>query len=131
MIVVYIGGPFRAATAYKVFQNINKAEALAYEVWAAGMVAICPHNNTRHFDGELTDSVWLDGDLELLKRSDAMILVEGWERSKGASAEVAFAQDQGIPVFTTIQNLLEWKGLSQGTRRRWVSAVHVANGTQS
>lgn len=109
MIVVYIAGPFRGANAWEVHQNIERAQALAYQVWEAGMVALCPHNNTRHFDGALTDTVWLQGDLELLRRSDAVLLTEDWTRSDGAKAEMLYAVDYDIPVFKTLAKLVEWK----------------------
>jgi len=105
MRVIYIAGPFRGASAWAVHQNIERAEALAYQVWEAGFVALCPHNNTRHFDGTLTDEVWLKGDLELLSRCDAVLTVPGWQSSRGTVAEVEYAQQLGLPVFETLNEL--------------------------
>lgn len=120
MIVVYIAGPYRGANAWEVHQNIERAQALAYEVWEAGMVAICPHNNTRHFDGTLTDEVWLEGDLELLRRSDAILMTPRWAMSVGASAERLAAIAAGIPVYYTARELTtrpptsRWKEPTRG-----------------
>lgn len=97
--VIYIAGPFRAANAWEVELNIRCAEELALEVWRVGGVALCPHLNTRHFSGTMPDEVWLAGDLELLHRCDAVMLVPGWESSKGANHEVAVAINNGIRVF--------------------------------
>lgn len=108
MKVVYIAGRFRGMNAYAVHKNCNAAEDMAYKVWSAGLVALCPHNNTRHFDGCLTDAVWLTGDLELLKRCDAMILVDGWKQSNGALAERDFALACGLPVFEHFVDLIAW-----------------------
>ena len=105
MIVVYIAGPFRGANAWEVERHAQSAEVLAYEVWALGMVALCPHNNTRHFDGVLNDGIWLSGDLELLGRCDAILMVPGWETSIGAMAERTFALTRGIPVYDDLNNL--------------------------
>lgn len=99
MKVVYVAGPYRAGTAYQVEQNINAARAVALEWWRRGWVAICPHANTAHFDGELPDQVWLDGDKELVRRCDALALVEGWDRSTGALGELGVALKLGIPVY--------------------------------
>lgn len=109
MIVVYIAGPFRGPDAYAVHLNCNKAEATAFAVWTSGMVALCPHNNTRHFDGALTDKVWLDGDLELLSRCDALLVSPGWDKSRGALAEIAFAEGKDIPIFYGMDQLLKYK----------------------
>lgn len=106
--VIYVAGPFRASTHYALQANIRNAERLALEVWKLGAVAICPHKNTEFFTGEIPDEAFLTGDLELLRRCDAVILTEDWERSSGARAEVVFAREKGIPVFKTLALLREW-----------------------
>lgn len=107
MKVVYIAGKFRGNSAWEVELNIREAEELAFRVWKAGYVALCPHTNTRFFDGALPNHVWLDGDIELLKRCDALITATNWESSSGAKAEVAFAQANNIPVVHTLTELIE------------------------
>lgn len=105
-MVVYIAGPFRAKSDWGRHKNIEKAQALAFQVWEEGFVALCPHNNTRHFDGSLPDHVWLNGDLRLLSKCDAILMVEGWETSTGARAEMLYAEAHGIQVFETLAELL-------------------------
>lgn len=109
MIVVYIAGPFRAESPWCVEQNVRRAELLALEVWSAGAVALCPHLNTRYYSGALHDSVWLHGDEELLLRCDAVLTVDGWENSQGALSEVALARRNGMSVFHSIGEFLEWQ----------------------
>lgn len=108
MKVVYIAGPFRAANAWLVEQNIRNAENLALEVWRIGAAVICPHTNTRFFDGAAPDDIWLKGDLEILKRCDAVLLTYNWRRSTGATAEKHYAELHGIPVFDNICDLGAW-----------------------
>lgn len=110
MIVVYIAGPFRAADSWQRERNIREAEERAFEVWSLGVVAICPHTNTRFFDGALPDHVWLDGDLEILKRCDALLTTRRWKESTGAKQEVDFAREHQIPVFHDITQLEHWIG---------------------
>lgn len=106
--VVYIAGPFRAATAYEIELNVRVAEARALEVWRLGAAAICPHANTRFFHGAAPDELWLSGDLELLRRCDALITCRGYENSSGAKAEIEFARANGIPIFHHILDLHMW-----------------------
>jgi hypothetical protein len=107
--VVYIAGPFRGKNHWEVEQNIRRAEALALEVWNLGGVAvICPHTNTRFFDGAAPDEVWLDGDLELMARCDAVLMTPDFERSTGAKRERNEAFDLFIPVFYTVAEVKEW-----------------------
>lgn len=108
MKVVYIAGPYRAKNEWNVVCNIRAAERLALEVWRAGAVALCPHKNTALFGGAADDSVWLKGDLELLRRCDAVILTEDWLESSGTIDEVIFAIEHSIPVFTFFSNLIVW-----------------------
>lgn len=105
--LVYVVGPYRAATERAVVENIRNAEAVALMIWQAGFVAICPHMNTALFGGACPDEVWLAGDLEILRRCDAVVVCPGWHASTGSRAEVATAKTLGIPVFATVLDLSE------------------------
>lgn len=89
--VAYIAGPYRATTIYGVVENIRRAEGVSLKYWAMGYAVICPHKNTALMDGLLPDACWLNGCLELLRRADVVVMMEGWLNSKGASAEYAEA----------------------------------------
>jgi len=108
MKLVYVIGPYRAPTIHGIVENIRLAEALALQVWQSGAACICPHKNTALFDGTADDSVWLQGDLEILRRCDAVICTPDWQRSAGSRDEVALARKLGIPVFMTIEELQNW-----------------------
>lgn len=108
MKVVYIAGPYRAPSEFEVVQNIRRAEAIAIEVWRAGAACICPHKNTALFGGAADDSVWLTGDLEIVRRCDAVVCVSGWQHSIGASGEVKLAKELGLPVFQTFEEFKNW-----------------------
>jgi hypothetical protein len=105
---VYIAGKFRGPDSWAMEQNIRAAETLALEVWRLGAAALCPHTNTRFYQGAAPDQVWLDGDLELLRRCDALLTVDNWLDSVGAREEVRFARAAGIPVFHTLAELQAW-----------------------
>lgn len=96
--VVYIAGKFRGANHWEQEQNIRAAESLALECWRRGYVAMCPHLNTRYFQGALPDDVWMEGDIYLLRKCDALLTVDNWENSIGACREVAEARLIAMPV---------------------------------
>jgi nucleoside 2-deoxyribosyltransferase len=106
--VIYIAGPYRAKNAWDREENIRNAERLALEVWRLGHAALCPHTNNRFFDGILPDRVFLEGDLALLHRCDAVLLTSNWRKSRGAREEREIAIDQGIPVFESLEDFCEW-----------------------
>ena len=112
--VVYIAGPFRSVNkgtgksdAWGVQQNVMHAMALSLEVWKRGAVGLCPHANTMFFQDAAgcEDRVWLDGDIELLKRSDAILMTDNFERSSGARAELQHALELGIPALYSVGDL--------------------------
>lgn len=105
MKVIYIAGPFRGKDHWEIEQNIRVAETLALEVWRLGAACVCPHTNTRLFQGAAPDEVWLNGDLEILRRCDAVLLTPDWERSSGARAEADFALENGIPIFVLLSDI--------------------------
>lgn len=106
--VIYIIAPFRAPTHWGIVQNVRVAEAAALEVWRLGAAALCPHLNTQSFQGALSDEAWLEGDLEMLRRCDAVLCVGQWQASKGSVAEVEEAIRRGIEVFPDLHHLKEW-----------------------
>ena len=100
MKVIYIAGPFRGPTNWDIEKNIREAQTLALGVWRLGAVALCPHTNTGLcFQGVAPDEVWLDGDLELLRRCDAVLLHPRWRESSGARKEYELANAGDIPRF--------------------------------
>jgi len=108
MKMVAIAGPYRSATEWGVIENIRRAELVSLAAWQLGVAVICPHKNTAFFGGAASDSVWLDGAMEMVRRSDAVLTVVGWEKSDGARNEVALATQLGIPVFDSIEELRSW-----------------------
>jgi hypothetical protein len=111
MKVVYIAGRYRDERGeFYVRCNIREAERAALIVWIYGGVALCPHKNTAGLGGahNLPDKTWLDGDLELLKRCDAIWMIPGWQSSSGATAEEEFAREIGIKVFYNQSDIVEF-----------------------
>ncbi len=99
MPLVYVAGPFRGSTTWVIEGNIRRGEALALRVWKMGASALSPHCNTRFFQGECSDDTFLQGDLEVVRRCDAILMMEDWMRSAGARDERDFADEIGIPIF--------------------------------
>ena len=125
MKVIYIAGKYRGPNAWAVEQNIRAAEEVAARVWAAGMVALCPHANSRHMEGVASEDHFLEGTMELLRRCDAVVLVPNWRDSEGARAEVAEADRLGIPIIGA-SHALSVDGII-ALLRRWQAEQQVAS----
>ena len=104
MLIAYISGSYRAREwnsfltvifypfwiIYKWIQiaiNIHRARVVAIKYWRAGYAVITPHSNTAFMDGSCSDKTWLEGDLEMVKRSDVIVMMEKWKKSEGAKSE--------------------------------------------
>lgn len=119
--VVYISGAYEDKRGeWYVEKNIRAAELAASQVWRLGGVALCPHKNTRWFSGLMDDKVWLDGNLELLKRCDGVYAIYGWQEDEKAVAEVNLAIALGIPV---LYELLDVSLFLAGTQFSHVSCL--------
>lgn len=97
-LVVYVAGPFRGPDAWRVEQNVRKAEEASFILVEAGATPLCPHTMFRHFDKALPDEVWLEVSSDLLRRCDAVWVLEGWESSSGTKDEIELAGRLGMPV---------------------------------
>jgi hypothetical protein len=116
--VIYLAHPIRDNRGIWYHNvNIRQAEAIALELWQMGFAVICPGKNTENFDGAAPDAVWLQGDLEMLARCDAVVMAPGWSDSRGAKDEYALASELEKPVFfwqrSDHRNALQRIGLNQ------------------
>lgn len=108
MKVIYIAGPFRARDAWAVKCNVHRAEQMANEVAAIGAMPLTPHSIGAHFDGTHTPEFWLAGTLELLRRCDAVLVLENFEQSTGTRGEIREADRLGIPIYFDLDSLKKW-----------------------
>lgn len=109
MKLVFICGRFRAETLMGIEKNIYEARTMALRLWKEGFAVICPHANTGlSFYGAADEKVFLKGDLEILARCDAVMLVGNYARSYGALKEIELATKKKMPIFYNVERLLEW-----------------------
>jgi len=87
MKVIYVAGPYRADTEAEVFDNIMRARSKALDLWREGWAVICPHSNTMFMGSKLCDPKFIEGDLEIVRRCDAIYMLKDWEISEGANLE--------------------------------------------
>jgi len=103
MKVVYIAGPYTGANEWETHGNIMLAEDRASRLWLAGIAAVCPHKNTAWMGGLVPYERFIEGDLAILRRCDAVLTCPGWRDSNGAQMEVQAARDRGMPIFHSVE----------------------------
>lgn len=102
--VLYISGPFsHPDPVHGTPRNILLASEAALVAWRDGWVVLCPHKNCAGFErAGIPYETWIQGDLELLRRSDAICMVGSWTKSSGALREYRLARALGMPVYRYI-----------------------------
>jgi hypothetical protein len=106
--LIYIAGPYRAARVDQREINIQNAWRAAARVAELGAMPVCPHANSAHLDDLQPADFWLEGTLELMRRCDGVLLLQGWEDSAGSRGELREAAAKGLPVFITHFQLRLW-----------------------
>lgn len=104
--LVYLAGPYTADPV----ANTRRAIFAARDLWATGKVAVVvPHLSlVADLVAPMTRDDWYRFDLDIVARCDAVYRLDG--ESPGADAEVAFAEERGIPVFRAKWELVAWAG---------------------
>ncbi|KKN65498.1 hypothetical protein LCGC14_0481020 [marine sediment metagenome] len=98
MKVIFISGPYRAKTEWQLVENIRAAEAAAIKLWREGWAVFCAHKNSAHFGGVCDESNFLNGDIEILKRCDAIYMLKSWRASVGACVELEIAMGIDLEI---------------------------------
>ncbi len=97
--VIYVAGPYRSPFENGVFENIMHARREARKLWLKGWTVICTHLNSALMGGPDDAGVYLQGGIELLRRSDAIYMLKGWKHSEGATVEWQEAHKLKLKVY--------------------------------
>ena len=124
---IYLAGPISKGD---LRENINQATAAFVSLAKAGFAPLCPHWSAYSKPAEYSDSPfggkterlwceatamgnesmthadWMGVDLPWVSVAEAVLRLPG--ESTGADMEVAQAKACGIPVFSTVAELLLW-----------------------
>ena len=96
-MLIYVAGKYTG----NVDKNIADARKVAIALWEKGHAVICPHLNSANMedDCKATWQDYLDGDLNIISRCDALVMVYNWRDSKGAMLEHDYATSLNIPIY--------------------------------
>ena len=96
--LLYIVGAYSG----DIQSNIKEAEKVSINLIANGFHVITPHKNTsgyeKYEDGNITYETWIDMDIDILSRCDAVYVMQNSKNSNGAFREIDFARKNNIPL---------------------------------
>lgn len=91
--IIYISGPLTADGEENLKNNINRAIEVGLQLSQSGAVTIVPHIWAlvpRSF--RIPYECWLLYDLRQLEIADAVVFLEGWQRSGGCRVEKSYIE---------------------------------------
>lgn len=116
---VYVAGAYSDTNVLSVLRNIGRGEEAAAKVFMNGMAPFTPwHDKTFIFSNwreDFTVPQFYEYSMEWLSVSDAVLVVDdvpgmkSWKDSVGTLAEIKKAEELGIPVFYSFDDLVDWE----------------------
>jgi hypothetical protein len=106
--LVYIAGKLTDKDPAVIHDNIGRAaivSAMVIRVSDREWFPMCPHTMTEliynelQIESEVNSPVWYEGAIAMLSVSQAMIVLPGYEMSKGTLEEIEYADKKKIPVY--------------------------------
>jgi hypothetical protein len=112
---IYVAGAYSDTSVDRVLRNIGRGEHCALQLFKAGFAPFVPWFDKefviRDFETEFKLQDFYDYSIEWLKVSDAVFLIpnikglKDWQDSFGVKEELKVANDNGIPVFTDLNEM--------------------------
>lgn len=117
---IYISGPMRGMPEL----NFPAFRDAARRIELLGHRAIDPSR----LPMGLTPAQYMDIDFALMRASDAVLMLPGHERSKGAAAELSYARYLELYVFFNVNAIptpAQWPAPGRGTTSGQLLTMHI------
>ena len=108
---IYVAGPYSAGNVMDVLRNIRWGIEVSTKVLLAGFAPFCPwldyHFVLADHSEKLVVIDFYKYSLAWLEVSDAMLVLYGWQKSKGTLAEIERAKALNIPIYYDLSTLIK------------------------
>lgn len=104
--LIYVACALTAPTEFERNLNIQAAHHAGYKLAKAGFYPVMPTVNTEGFEAANTLEFWYESTSELLRRCDAVYVVNGSHESSGVQGEVDEAARLEKPVYHCMESLI-------------------------
>jgi hypothetical protein len=105
---VYVAGPYTPQDGRDEsrLENIRRASLAAQRLLKAGHTPFCPHTMTAGWEESCGYEDFLRLGMAWLATCDAILLLPGWEQSKGARREYEEAVTLGLLITDDLESLV-------------------------
>lgn len=108
---VYLAGSYSAGNVLGVLKNIGRGEYYAAKLFMAGFAPFCPWHDKSYvmsnWDKEFTIPMFYNYSMSWLEVSDYLVVLSGYEDSKGTLKEIKRAKKLGIPVYYDVDKFIK------------------------
>jgi hypothetical protein len=112
MIRIYVAGPYSANNVLDVLKNIGRGQKACAELFRLGFAPFCPWHDKSFVTDQPEEQFAVEQfyrySMAWLEVSDCILILPGWEGSRGTIAEYERAAELGIPQFFNKEDLIEW-----------------------
>lgn len=116
-MICYISSRYSASTEEERIANVQRAIDVSLDLWKHGIHSLVPHLS-HHIDLRAQErgiaiswAQFLDWDLELLEACDCLLLLGN---SPGCKREKEYAEEIGMRIFTSIEDVVDYSRRHQG-----------------
>ncbi len=101
---IYVAGKYSGPTRAEIDRNVEKADEAAREIARRGHTPFCPHKLTDYWENDpvLTFEDFLRIDKDWLRFCDAILILDNWKDSRGATQELEYARALGLKIFWSL-----------------------------
>ena len=107
---VYVAGAYSADNVIDVLKNIGKGEKIASDLFLKGFASFTPWHDKAHIfynaDKDFAVELFYKFSMAWLDVSDLMLVIPGYENSKGTLAEIERAKELGIKIYYDFEELV-------------------------
>jgi hypothetical protein len=103
---IYVAGPYSAGNIIDVLNNIQRGIKQCAMILKKGRYAVyCPWLDYQYhfFEPGITVEQYQNNSMAWLEVSDLMVVLPGWEKSKGTKKEIARAKERGIEIIYVVE----------------------------
>ena len=110
MKTVYVAGPYSANNVIDVLHNMRRGLKISKDVFLRGFAPFAPWLDYLYTlmldDGEtLSVEQYYAYSMAWLEKADCVLVLPGYEQSKGTMAEIEKAKELGIPIYYNIKDI--------------------------